>query len=181
MPSVVTPCQVPDFSLLKSYRAPAQPQCWEQFQDCFVVDVPRAVSLADYIDAFYSSLPFRLERRLIQWLIGKGSSAEDVRALAAGRSESFSAWLVLARTENQILLGDFQNNTRSWLAVLPQGNGQVTRLHFGSGIRSVRDPETGEPTMSWGFRVLGGFHILYSKILLAAARRGLLNETHRSR
>ncbi len=169
----VTQTQVPDFSLLRSYRSPAHANAWQQYMDCFVADVAGIVTLSQYIEAFYSSLPFRMERRLIQWLIGKKSSADDVRALASGRAETLSAWVVLARTDNQILLGDYQSNTRSWLALLPLSSGKVTRLHFGSGIRSVRDPETGEPTMTWGFRALGGFHILYSKILLAAARRGL--------
>jgi hypothetical protein len=79
---------------------------------------------------------------------------------------------VLARTDTQLLLGDFQNRTRSWLAVLPLPAGG-TRLHFGSGIRSVIDRNTGAAKMSWGFRALGGFHVLYSRILLGAARRKL--------
>lgn len=140
--------------------------------DCFAAELPRTVSLAEFILAFYDSLPFRLERRIIQALIGRPSTTQDVHALARGTAEDFAAWVVLERTDTQILLGDFRGQTRSWLAVRPLPGGG-TQLLFGSGIRSVPDPVTGAPTRSWGFRALGGFHLLYSRVLLGAARRGL--------
>jgi len=140
--------------------------------DCFAAELPRTVSLAEFIRAFYDSLPFRLERRIIQVLIGRPSTAQDVQALASGTVEDFAAWVVLERTDTQLLLGDFRGQTRSWLAVRPLPGGG-TQLLFGSGIRSVPDPVTGVPTRSWGFRALGGFHLLYSRVLLGAARRRL--------
>jgi hypothetical protein len=163
---------VPDFSLLRTYRAPLHANAWKEFMDCFAAELPRTVSLAEFIRAFYDSLPFRLERRIIQVLIGRPSTAQDLQALASGASEDFAAWVVLERTDTQILLGDFRGQTRSWLAVQPLPGGG-TQLLFGSGIRSVPDPVTGAPTRSWGFRTLGGFHLLYSRVLLGAARRRL--------
>lgn len=171
MPSI-NQTAVPDFSLLRTYRAPLHANAWNEFMDCFAAELPRTVSLAEFISAFYDSLPFRLERRIIQVLIGRPSTAQDVRALASGAAEDFAAWLVLERTDTQLLLGDFRGQTRSWLAVRPLPGGG-TQLLFGSGIRSVPDPVSGAPTRSWGFRALGGFHLLYSRVLLGAARRRL--------
>jgi hypothetical protein len=171
MPSI-NQIAVPDSSLLRSYRAPLNADAWNEFIDCFAAGVAGTVSLAEFIRAFYDSLPFRLERRIIQVLIGRPSTTQDVQALANGTAEYFAAWVVLERTDTQILLGDFRGQTRSWLAVRPLPGGG-TQLLFGSGIRSVPDPVTGAPTRSWGFRALGGFHLLYSRVLLGAARRRL--------
>jgi hypothetical protein len=168
----VTKALVPDFALLRTYRAPLHANAWNEFMDCFAAELPRTVSLAEFIRAFYDSLPFRLERRIIQVLIGRPSTAQDVQALASGTVEDFAAWVVLERTDTQLLLGDFRGQTRSWLAVRPLPGGG-TQLLFGSGIRSVPDPVTGVPTRSLGFRALGGFHLLYSRVLLGAARRRL--------
>ena len=168
----VTQKPVPDFSLLRTYRAPLHAHAWNEFMDCFAAELAGTASLAEFIRAFYDSLPFRLERRIIQALIGRPSTAQDVRALANGATEHFAAWVVLERNDAQILLGDFRGQTRSWLAVRPLPGGG-TQLLFGSGIRSVPDPVTGTPTRSWGFRALGGFHLLYSRVLLGAARRRL--------
>jgi hypothetical protein len=171
--SSVVQTAVPDFSLLRTFRAPIKPTAWDQYQDCFTVAIDRPVTLAQFIHAFYTTVPFTLERLLIAALIGKSATILNVQALAAGQAQDFSAWIVLARTENQILLGDYRNSTRSWLAVAPQDANNYTRLYFGSGIRSVSDPTSGQPRMTWGFRALGGFHIRYSKVLLSAARRKL--------
>ncbi len=158
--------------MLRSYRAPLHADAWKSFLDCFTTDLAGTVSLAEFISAFYHSLPFRLERRIIQALIGRPSSAQDVRALASGTTDHFAAWVVLERTDSQLLLGDYRGHTRSWLAVKPLPGGG-TQLLFGSGIRSVPDPVTGAPSRTWGFRALGGFHVLYSRVLLGAARRRL--------
>lgn len=168
----VSQTAVPEFALLKTYRAPIDPTSWDHFQDCFVTEIPAQIGLTQYLEAFYGSVPFRLERWLIGRLIGRHSTGADVRALAVGAAMRFSAWEVLARSDTQILLGDFQHRTRSWLAVAPLADGR-TRLHFGSGIRARLDPRAGRPGKSLGFRLLGGFHVLYSRILLRAAARAL--------
>ena len=163
---------VPDFSLLRNYRAPLHGDAWTAFLDCFTAEVTSTVSLPEFISAFYNSLPFWLERRIIQAIIGRPSTRQDVQALASGTTDHFSAWVVLERNDTQLLLGDYRGQTRSWLAVKPLPAGG-TQLLFGSGIRSVPDPVTGAPSRSLGFRALGGFHVLYSQVLLAAARQRL--------
>lgn len=171
--SSVVQTAVPDFSLLRTFRAPIQPEAWDQYQDCFTAEIDRQLTLAEYIYAFYTTVPFTLERMLIAALIGKSSTILNAQALAAGQVRQFSAWVVLARTDTQVLLGDYRNQTRSWLAVQPLTAKQGTRLYFGSGIRAIADPASGKPAMTWGFRALGGFHVLYSRVLLSAAQRRL--------
>ncbi len=137
------------------------------FTDCRVVVLPRSVSLAELIAAFYSSAAFRPERWLLGMLLGRGANAADVASLAAGTTERFAAWTVEAREPDQILLCDFQNKTRSWLMIepLPQG----TRLYFGSAVVTAR---TGFD--SFVFRALLGFHRAYSHVLLRSAAKALL-------
>jgi hypothetical protein len=91
--------------------------------------------------------------------------------------------VLTARTDEQLLMSDFQSATRSWFAVAPTSGGSraVTQLYFGSGIAAVLDGGHGAPRMTLGFRVLGGFHVLYSRLLLAAARARLLRATNATR
>lgn len=95
----------------------------------------------------------------------------EARALAHGQRDAFAAWSVEGRVGNQLLMCDFQSRTRSWLMVEP--GAASTRLYFGSGIVPRIDPATGEKRMGPGFRALLGFHKLYSRALLAAARSRL--------
>ncbi|HEX4848549.1 MAG TPA: hypothetical protein VFV30_10435, partial [Novosphingobium sp.] len=124
--------------------------------------VPRAVSLTEFISAFYTSGAFRPERWLLGALLGKRADDSDVARLAAGQSERFSAWSVEARREDQILLCDYQGRTRSWLMVSPtEGD---TRLHFGSAVVPAKGrAERGV------FRALLWFHRWYSVHLLSGA------------
>ena len=147
---------LPPGSLLESYRAAGG------YVDCFITEVPRAVSLPQLIEAFYTSRAFRPERWLIGALLGKRADDRDVARLAAGEIERFSAWSVEARREDQILLCDYQSRTRSWLMVQPVPGG--TRLHFGSAVVKPGDPI---------FRALLGFHRFYSRVLLGGALRKL--------
>lgn len=141
-------------SLLESYRAAGG------YVDCFIAEVPRAVSLPQLIEAFYASAAFRPERWLIGAVLGRRADNADVARLAAGETQHFSAWSVEARREDQILLCDFQGRTRSWLMVQPVTGG--TRLHFGSAVVKSGDPI---------FRALLGFHTFYSRVLLRGAVR----------
>jgi hypothetical protein len=166
---------VPEWSLLRVYRAPVNPEAWDFYQDCFTAEVARTVSLSEFIEAFYTGTAFRLERWILRFAVSKPSTDTDVRALAAGQAPTFSAWKVLQRTETQILLEDFQGRTRSWLAVRPAVNPAqtATLLHFGSGIAATTNPKSYTPELSRGFRWLAGFHIRYSEVLLHAARQNL--------
>lgn len=155
---VITERPLPADSLLAQNNPP------EAYHDCFTVDVPRAVTLPDYIAAFYNSAAFRPERWALH-LIGKGSGAAEVAALANGEVQNFAAWSVAARTDTEILLTDFQGRTCSWLAVEELAAtaptvARQTRLYFGSGVRR---PDTAI------FTALMPVHRWYAKALLRSA------------
>ncbi|GAA4049198.1 hypothetical protein [Parerythrobacter jejuensis] len=144
----VTATPLPPDSLLAQHMEPGD------YGDCFTAEVPGQVALPDYITRFYSSPAFWPERKLLA-LIGKGANHTDIAAHAKGERESFAAWNVVARREDEILLRDFRGRTSSWLKVEPGESKTV--LYFGSG---VRNPET--PLM-YAVRPL---HIWYSRVLL---------------
>lgn len=126
---------------------------------------------AEFVEAFYTTWLFKLERFVLAWLVHKPSTDTEARVLARGERDAFAAWSVEGRVGNQLLMRDFQSRTRSWLMVEPRP--ASTRLYFGSGIVPRVDRETGENRMGPGFRVLLGFHKMYSRALLAAARARL--------
>jgi hypothetical protein len=133
------------------------------------------VSHAQYVNAFYTTFAFRLERSILKWAVAKPSTDSEVVQLAMGALENFAAWHVEKRCHNQLLLCDFQGRTRSWLMVAPLGAdaGHGTRLYFGSAVVGRKHSKTGKSAMGFGFRVLLGFHKLYSMVLLGSARRRL--------
>jgi hypothetical protein len=165
MPAVEA-CELPSHALLRIYSS--------EYTDCYATDIARHVTHADFVDAFYNTRLFKLERFVLT-LIGKPSTDADPRELANGRRETFAAWTVERRAIDQLLLCDFQGKTRSWLMVEPRANG--TRLYFGSAVVKRAGTVAGEKKMSGGFRALLGFHRRYSRGLLGAARRALLRET----
>lgn len=138
------------------------------YTDCFTTALPRAITHAQYVEAFYTTWVFRLERWILAWAISRPSSDAEARELAHGRRERFSAWAVEARAENQLLMRDeFTKRTKSWLMTeaLPDGG---TRLYFGSVV--VKEPHGG---IGGKFSAMLAFHTLYSRILLQAAARRL--------
>lgn len=141
------------------------------YTDCFMTEIPRTVTHAQYVVAFYTTWVFRLERWILKWAVARPSTDEDARRLAAGTLDTFAAWSVEGRAPDQLLLCDFMGRTRSWLMVAPAGDG--TRLYFGSAVVPVRDRNTGQPTLGRSFSALLAFHTLYSRILLGAAARRL--------
>ena len=142
------------------------------FTDCFFVDIDMTVTQADYVRAFYTTLPFKIERLILKWAISKPSTDEEADLLAEGKTDKLAAWYVEAREDNQLLLSDLRDRTRSWLMAVPAEEG--TRLYFGSAVVPEFDAETQEARIGKGFSLLMGFHHLYSKILLSAAKRRLL-------
>lgn len=136
--------------------------------DCFTLEVPVSVDLAKYVAAFYSTWLFRLERQVLQ-LAGYPSTDAEARALGQGLSQSFAAWTLQARTHDQLLMRDVTGATCSWLMVLPSARG--SRLYFGSGVRLRARTAGGSVGLPWSYRALMGFHLLYSRALLAAAGR----------
>lgn len=136
------------------------------YTDCFIAEIPGRVSHAQFVEAFYTTWVFRLERRILAWAIARPSTDEEARALAAGARDRFAAWTVEARDTDQLLMCDHLGHTRSWLMVAPceLAGLPATRLHFGSVVVPVR---------RFPYTVMIGIHRLYSRVLLHAARRKL--------
>jgi hypothetical protein len=155
------PCPIPEGALLQAYLRDGA------YADCYAADIDRPVSHAEYVEAFYTTWVFGLEAMVLS-LLGKPSTDADAKALADGTSATFAAWSVEGRASSQLLLCDFTRRTRSWLMVVPAGAG--TRLYFGSAVVSL----------GLSFRLLLGFHKLYSRVLLHAAR-ARLEKAHRTK
>lgn len=144
------------------------------YTDCFSTEIEREVTFERYVAAFYTSLPFKLERVILRVALALPSSDQQASELARGHRDRFAAWKVEARADQQLLLTDVYGNTRSWLMLEPvSGPTPRTRLYFGSAVIPQRDPKTGALRMGSSYRLLLGFHKLYSRILLGAARRKL--------
>lgn len=136
------------------------------YTDCFTVEVAGHVSHAQFVEAFYTTWVFKLERRILQWIVDKPSTDAEARELAIGARDRFAAWTVEGRATDQLLMCDYLKQTRSWLMVAPcELDGlPATRLHFGSVVVQVR---------RFPFNALLGFHKLYSRVLLSSARTRL--------
>jgi hypothetical protein len=125
--------ELPAHALLARYRADGA------FIDCWIADLPRPVTHADYVEAFYTAPLFGVERRLLTWFASKPSTVAQARLLADARADAFAAWTVEARAAEQLLLCDFTRRTRAWLMVEPLADRAGTRLCFGSAVMSLRD------------------------------------------
>ncbi len=125
--------------------------------------------------AFYTTRLFRTERFILKWAVARPSTDDDARKLAAGSLDHFAAWRVEARAQNQLLLCDFIGRTRSWLMTeaAETNQGAATRLYFGSAVVPAGVSAGGKARMGFPFSALLGFHKLYSRALLAAARSRL--------
>jgi len=155
-------CELPSNALLRRYLSEGS------YADCYVTEVAGVISHAEYVEAFYTTAVFKLERLLLSWFVLRPSTDAQAGELALGTRASFAAWSVAARESNQLLLCDFQGRTRSWLMTAAGSNTQTTRLFFGSAVVRRVD-STRQARMGFAFRALLGFHKLYSRILLSAA------------
>ena len=141
--------------------------------DCYFTDLPRTVSHAAYVEAFYTTTLFKLERWLLRLVVSRPSTDVEARELARGERDVFAAWTVEAHAPDQVLLCDFTGHTRSWLMVAPAEAPGSTRLYFGSVVVPQRKARTGASGMPAVHKSLLGFHNLYSRMLLSAAARRL--------
>lgn len=162
---LIRPCELPADALLQAYRRRG---AWT---DCFVTEVARPITHAAFVEAFYTTALFKVERHLLGWFAAKPSTDAEARALAHGVRNAFAAWRVEDRRADQLLLRDVLGRTRSWLMATPNGPG-ATRLYFGSAIAHGR--------LDFVFRALLGFHNVYSRALLKAASTRLMQENRRS-
>ncbi len=154
----------PAGSLIEAYQQP------EHYTDAYSTRVQGAVRFEDFVTAFYCSRAFRFERRLLGLRASMRAGDAHARAMAEGHRDEFAAWLVEARRATEVLLVDRSGRTRSWLMASPAQSRQGERqtvLHFGSAVCDVaQDPP-------FWFRMLRGFHVRYSRRLLASAVRTL--------
>ncbi|MFC4312778.1 hypothetical protein ACFPN2_27080 [Steroidobacter flavus] len=162
---MITPSDLPAKALLQKYAYPGA------YTDCYFTEVARSIPFPEYIEAFYTTWVFKLERFILTHIVNKPSSDLDVHRLSRAEINAFAAWTVEGRTPDQLLMCDYLRRTRSWLMVVPVKGG--TRLYFGSAVVPVRR-KSGEVTLGTSYRALMGFHKLYSRILLSAARSRLI-------
>jgi len=167
--SSIQACALPEQALLTKYAGGGA------YTDCYATEIARPVSHAEYVEAFYTGALFKLERLLLAWFASKPSTDAQAKELASGVLGTFAAWQVEARSANQLLMRDFSGRTRSWLMVAPavSGGSACTRLYFGSAVVPILDKPSGQATLGFTFKALLGFHKVYSRALLYAARSRL--------
>jgi hypothetical protein len=141
------------------------------FADAYTLRFPRPVPLAEFVEAFYTTRLFKLERALIA-LFGRPSSDAMARAVARGDGERLAVWTVEARRPDELLMHEDSGATRSWFKA-EAGEGGATTLWFGSAVVPRRRGPGGEARFSAVFHLLLGFHRWYSRALLKAAARKL--------
>lgn len=168
----ITQDAVPEDALLCTYRGGLRPERWGGSGDCFSVSVDRVTPLAEFVFAFYTSPVFRIERLILRLLAGAPSTDAELRWLAEGSATSFAIWRVGERTATQLLMCDRYERTRSWFGVVPLKDGR-TLLQFGSAVASGSDHRSGAARGNL-FRLLLRFHVMYSQVLLHAAKRGVM-------
>lgn len=161
----ITTADLPPSALLYKYSYN------DAYTDCYVTEVATPISLARYVEAFYTTTIFKLERWILTQFVARPSSDVDARKVALAEADTFAAWSVEERAPDQLLMCDFMRRTRSWFMVAPTANGG-TRLYFGSAVVPARR-KSGELTLGSTYLALMGFHKLYSRILLRAARSPL--------
>lgn len=162
----VHPCALPGDAALGEYVGNGA------YIDCYAAVLPRVVTQAEYVEAFYTSAVFKVERWLIARILSRPSTDAQARQLAQGSLRFFAAWSVEHCKSNQLVLA--AGRTRSWLMVSASAEPGFpsTKLYFGSAV-VPRGGGSGPSAMGWQFRALLGFHKLYSRVLLGAAARRL--------
>ena len=164
MPAIHS-CELPADALLNRYSGSGT------FADCYVAEIAGTVSHAEFVEAFYTTAVFKLERLILRLLVSRPSTDAEAQQLAQRKRDSFAAWSVEARATDQLLLSDFTGRTKSWLMVAaPQNAGSSgTRLFFGSAVVPVRSAGAGRTSLGFVFTALLRFHKMYSRILLRSA------------
>lgn len=148
------------------------------YTDCYVSQVSGPIQLRQYVEAFYTTWLFKAERTVLSWA-GHSSTDADAAEVARGTSSCFAAWRVEDRDEDQLLMCDATGRTRSWfkIANISSDKGMQTFLYFGSGITPVDSGSADRLSIGPVFKLLTGFHKLYSRALLAATTRKIASQT----
>jgi hypothetical protein len=145
--------------------------------DCYSTEIRLDISFEQFVYAFYSTPLFKLERFILKWIVDRPSSDKDIEKLLNSSSNVFAAWTIEQRTDNQLLLCDFQQRTRSWFNVSSMNNNNTvtTRLYFGSAVvpKKTQTSKSTKTNLGVLFTALLGFHKLYSILLLFSAKKRL--------
>ena len=162
-------CKLPEDALLNKYAYAGA------YTDCYRTEFNSRITHAQFVEAFYTTWLFKLERFILKYWLARPSTDSQAIQLAQGKLDSFAAWLVEERCENQLLLTDFQRRTRSWLMIksVNSNSNSKTCLLFGSAVVPARRPHAGTAAFSREFYLLIAFHRIYSKLLLYFARMRL--------
>ena len=155
---------LPDGTLLQEFVERGE------YTDCFAVRAASDVTFSSYVESFYTTRLFKMERLILKWLISMPSTDQQARQVAHNEIHTFAAWKEHSRSENQLVMMDFRQQTCSWFMLLPQDDGN--RLYFGSAVMRNQQTPSGMK-MKWTFRCLLGLHRLYSRALLHAAFKRL--------
>lgn len=151
---------LPDGALLQEFADRGD------YTDCFVARTGSEVTFPAYVEAFYTTRLFKLERLILKWLFSRPSSDDEAGRLARGEMHAFAAWDEYDRTDNQLIMMDFRQQTCSWFMLQP-GDSE-NHLYFGSAVMR-RGRGTAGNRMPRAYRSLMGLHRLYSRALLHAA------------
>lgn len=165
--SKISPCPLPEHALLQRYRQS------QAYTDCYSTEIAGTFTQAAFVQAFYTTWIFKLERLILRWTVSKPSTDAQANQLAQDATDTFAAWTVEDRKADQLLLCDMHGRTRSWLMAMPieDNSGARTRLYFGSAV--VPQKGNTQAGIGKGFQLLLGFHQLYSRVLLHAAKNRL--------
>ena len=166
----VYPCALPPHALLQRYARPSN------HVDCDTTVLRSPATQAEFVEAFYTTALFKVERTLLGWLVQRPAADHDAQQLSLGSVSSFSAWRVEAQEPGQLMLCDFTGRTRSWLMAAADAGAAAdggTRLYFGSAVVPPQRRGVAAAGLGWPFHALLEFHRLYSRLLLGAARSRL--------
>ena len=150
-----------------------QAQLSGYYTDCFSIHLEQSVTLPEFMNAFYTTPLFRLERLLLSLTVKGRMTDANVTALSRGEADRLAIWQVEARKECEILLS--AGRTKSWLMVAPQeGGGDDTQLFFGSVVVPEPPKREGDaPRLGPVFDSLLSAHRIYSRLLLSSAAQRL--------
>ena len=162
----ITSTALPDTAFLARYEA--QP---DTHTDCYHARVAKHVPLERFINAFFNSWLFRIERLILKLSLTKPATDQDIANLANGTSNNMAAWRIEERDDDQILLEVPDTPIRTW--PMREDAGDHTNLYFGSAILPMRTDKNGKPAMGHIFIMLMGFHQIYARALLYLAKRAL--------
>jgi len=166
---------LPSNSLLQSYVE------LNAYTDCYCVELEGSYIFEEFVESFYTTHLFKLERSILKWLANKPSTDQQAKQLATGDISYFAVWTVEKRSDTQILMCDFLNRTRSWLMLesFEKGGLNFNKLYFGSAVvrkqNGIKESiKNGKNGLGTSFNLLLGFHKLYSRALLKSSVKKLI-------